>query len=139
MNFFIYQYTRTEIINQIFFCTEGGLNAQSMPVDTVEIWNPNTNMWREGPRLYSAIYGSGMAVVDGKPSIFGGKSLLGSPTDRAFALYKNDKREGIDDDDVKNGLQSETFEWREMEVGLTSPRALAGTAEVPVTMFDRCN
>ena len=58
----------------------GGMDASGASVDTIEIYDPITNMWTVGPDMQTRRDNAGTAVINGNLYVFGGRTRNGDGT-----------------------------------------------------------
>ena len=65
-------------------------------VDTVEIWNSATGLWRSGPSLPYPVFGAAMLQLSGQPVLMGGRyeDKTGLHQTSGTYLYQNTWRSG---------------------------------------------
>eukprot|EP00095_Tigriopus_kingsejongensis_P006725 maker-scaffold899_size83673-snap-gene-0.14 protein:Tk06725 transcript:maker-scaffold899_size83673-snap-gene-0.14-mRNA-1 annotation:"hypothetical protein SINV_02028" len=100
------------------YIVAGGYNENYLAIDTVEVWNPLLHYWSEGPSLPEARGGGGMVILEGLPTILGGKALF--PKTSAMKL----------------DITADKWDFWDFEI--KQARLYPGIASVPETMFDHC-
>ena len=68
----------------------GGEDDEGSPSYTVEIYNLAWEQWDEGPRLPHPLTGPGMAILDGRPALLGGRPFAGKPTDAVTPMVEGE-------------------------------------------------
>ncbi len=119
-DFRLLQPTDYKLSNYTHFSPAGGQDNEGTPSFTVEVWNEEYGQWDEFQHLPQSLTGPGMAVLDGRVAVLGGRSMLSAPSAAVYAL----KDDGSD--------------WESIGVELGEGRAFAGVATVPETLFDYC-
>ena len=85
-------------VGEVEVAVAGGVTMAGVRtvLDTVEIFNPRTGDWRQGPRLPRPLFGGSMLELSGQPVLFGGRyqDQTGLHQTAQSYLYQNIWRSG---------------------------------------------
>ena len=64
----------------------GGLDANGKVLDVVEIYDPASNTWQNGPNLRTARYNSASVVFEGRIYLMGGRDSTGQRHEKSRGI-----------------------------------------------------